>query len=132
VSERTSQAPFVGRRYPRLEDPPLLRGEARFVADLHPPRMLEVAFVRSPIAHGAIRSIDTQSARKLPGVHAVYTIADLRNVLTADRLPLQFPSNVLPQDVGPFILASEEVCFVGESIAMIAADSRYVAEDARN
>jgi CO/xanthine dehydrogenase Mo-binding subunit len=41
VSERTPQAPFVGRRYLRLEDPPLLRGEARFVADLHPPRMLE-------------------------------------------------------------------------------------------
>jgi carbon-monoxide dehydrogenase large subunit len=105
VSERTPQAPFVGRRYLRLEDPPLLRGEARFVADLHPPRMLEAAFARSPIAHGVIRSTDTQAAHKLPGVHAVYTLADLRSVLTADRLPLQFSSNLLPQDVGPFILA---------------------------
>jgi carbon-monoxide dehydrogenase large subunit len=62
--------------------------------------MLEAAFARSPIAHGVIRSTDTQAAHKLPGVHAVYTLADLRSVLTADRLPLQFPSNLLPQDVG--------------------------------
>ncbi len=121
---------FVGRRLLRLEDPPLLRGEARFVADLHPPRTLEAAFVRSPVAHGVIRSIDTQRPRKLTGVHAVYTLADLRSVLTADRLPLQFPSSVLPRDIGPFILAADEVCFVGEAIAMVVADNRYVAEDA--
>jgi aerobic carbon-monoxide dehydrogenase large subunit len=130
VTERTPAARFVGRRHLRLEDPPLLRGEARFVADLHPPGMLEVAFVRSPVAHGVIRAIDTEAARKLPGVHVVYTLAELRGVLTADRLPLQFPSSVLPQDIGPFILASEEVCFVGEAIAMVVAGSRYVAEDA--
>ncbi len=130
MRDGTRSAPFVGRRHLRLEDPPLLRGEARFVDDLRPPRVLEVAFVRSPVAHGIIRSIDTQLARKLPGVHAVYTLADLRSVLTADRLPLQFPSSVLPQDVGPFILAAEEVCHVGEAIAMVVADSRYVAEDA--
>ena len=92
--------------------------------------MLEAAFVRSPVAHGVIRSIATQRARKLTGVHAVYTLADLRSVMTGDRLPLQFPSSVLPQDIGPFILAGDEVCFVGEAIAMVVADNRYVAEDA--
>ncbi len=130
MSDGTPPTRFVGRRHLRLEDPPLLRGEARFVGDLHAHGMLETAFVRSPIAHGIIRSIDTQRARKLRGVHAVYTLPDLRSVLTANRLPLQFPSKVLPQDVGPFILAAEEVCHVGEAIAMVVADSRYVAEDA--
>jgi carbon-monoxide dehydrogenase large subunit len=130
VSGRPRPARFVGRRHPRLEDPPLLRGQGRFIGDLHLPGTLEVAFVRSSIAHGIVRSVDTRSARKLRGVHAVYTLADLRSVLTADRLPLQFPSNVLPQDVGPFILAAEEVCFVGEAIAMVVADNRYLAEDA--
>ena len=121
---------FVGRRHPRLEDPALVRGQGRFVDDLHPPGLLEVAFLRSPVAHGLIRSIDASAARALPGVHAVYTLADLRAAMTADRLPLQFPSTVLPQNIGPFILADKEVSFVGEAIALVVADSRYIAEDA--
>ena len=63
-------------------------------------------------------------------MHAVYTLADLRCVLTADRLPLQFPSTVLPPNISPFILASSEVCYVGEAIALVVADKRYIAEDA--
>jgi carbon-monoxide dehydrogenase large subunit len=77
-----------------------------------------------------IKAIDVAAARALPGVHAVFTLADLRPVLTAERLPLQFPSDVLPPNISPFILASKEVAFVGEAIAFVVADSRYVAEDA--
>jgi carbon-monoxide dehydrogenase large subunit len=121
---------YIGRRQARLEDPALLRGTGRFVDDMHPPGLLEAAFLRSPVAHGLIRSIDTTTARSLPGVHAVYTLADLRRILTADRLPLQFPSTVLPPDISPFILASREVCYVGEAIALVVADNRYIAEDA--
>lgn len=124
------QTPYIGRSYPRVEDWTLLRGAGRFVDDLHPSGLLEAAFLRSPTAHGLIRSIDTSAARALPGVHAVYTLADLRQVLTADRLPLQFPSNVLPADISPFILAGSEVSYVGEAIALVVADTRYVAEDA--
>ena len=87
-------------------------------------------FCAVPTAHGLIRSIDTSAARALPGVHAVYTLADLRPVLTADRLPLQFPSSVLPPDISPFILAGKEVSYVGEAIALVVADKRYIAEDA--
>src|SRR3954470_1699936 len=101
--------PYIGRRHPRVEDPELVRGKGRFVDDLNPPGLLEAAFLRSPPAHGLIRSIDTSAARPLPGVHAVYTLADLRPVLTADRLPLQFPSTVLPPNISPFILAGKEV-----------------------
>jgi carbon-monoxide dehydrogenase large subunit len=126
----TQTKSHIGRRTPRAEDPFLLRGVGRFVDDLHPPGLLEAAFLRSPTAHGLIRSIDTTAARALPGVHAVLTLADLRPVLTADRLPLQFPSNVLPPDISPFILANREVAYVGEAIAMVVADHRYIAEDA--
>ncbi len=66
----------------------------------------------------------------LPGVHAVYTLADLRRVLTADRLPLQFPSADLPPDISPFVLAGKEVSYAGEAIALVVADTRYIAEDA--
>jgi carbon-monoxide dehydrogenase large subunit len=125
-----AQQPYVGRRVPRVEDPALLRGAGRFVDDIHRPGQLEAAFLRSPIAHGMIKAIDVAAARVLPGVHAVFTLADLRSVLTADRLPLQFPSDVLPPNISPFILASKEVAFVGEAIALVVADSRYVAEDA--
>jgi carbon-monoxide dehydrogenase large subunit len=57
-------------------------------------------------------------------------LADLRPVLTADRLPLQFPSTVLPANISPYILADKEVCFVGEAIALVVAENRYIAEDA--
>ena len=100
---------YIGRRYPRVEDHALVRGAGRFVDDLKLPGLLEAAFLRSPVAHGVIRSINVSKARALPGVHAVYTLADLRPVLTADRLPLQFPSTVLPPDISPFILAGKEV-----------------------
>src|SRR5882757_4502337 len=122
--------PYIGRRYPRVEDRTLVRGTGCFVDDLRPPGLLEAAFLRSPTAHGLIRSIDTSAARALPGVHAVYTLADLRPILTADRLPLQFPSSVLPPDISPFILADKEGSYVGEAIALVVADKRYIAEDA--
>src|SRR5436190_23466778 len=121
---------YIGRRYPRVEDPALVRGRGRFVDDLNPPGLLEAAFLRSPVAHGLIRSIDTSAARALPGVAAVYTLPDLRSVLTADRVPLQFPSSVLPPDISPLILAGKEVSYVGEAIELVVADKRYIAEDA--
>jgi aerobic carbon-monoxide dehydrogenase large subunit len=121
---------YIGHRQLRLEDRPLLLGTGRFVDDIHKPNLLEAAFLRSPIAHGLVHSVDTSAARKLDGVHAVYTLADLRPALTADRLPLQFPSNVLPPNISPYILAGKEVSFVGEAIVLVVAETRYVAEDA--
>jgi carbon-monoxide dehydrogenase large subunit len=121
---------YIGTPYPRVEDPALIRGDGHFVDDIHRQGQLEAAFLRSPVAHGLIKSIDTHAAKALPGVHAVYTLADLREVLTADRLPLQFPSDVLPPNISPFILAAKEVAFVGEPIVLVVAESRYIAEDA--
>ncbi len=121
---------YIGRRQLRVEDRPLLLGAGRFIDDIHKPNLLEAAFLRSPIAHGLIRSVDASAARALHGVHAVYTLSDLRPVLTADRLPLQFPSTKLPPNISPFILADKEVSFVGEAVALVVADNRYLAEDA--
>src|SRR5258708_359185 len=76
----------IGRPLHRLEDPPLLTGTARFVDDIALPGVLQVAFVRSPHAHAAIRRIDVGAARALPGVHAVLTLDDLKKVLARPRM----------------------------------------------
>jgi carbon-monoxide dehydrogenase large subunit len=121
---------YVGQPVKRIEDRPLLTGTGRFVADLRFPDMLEAAFVRSPHAHAAIRSIDVSAARRHPGVHAVLTLADLAPLLSSERLPLQFRTAQLPPDITPLVLAKDEVSFVGEAVAVVIAPTRYLAEDA--
>src|SRR5690606_26239822 len=81
-------------------------------------------------AHARIVAIDVAAARAHPGVRAVYTLADLKGVLSSERLPLQFRSTTLPDDITPFVLAKDEAAFVGEPVALVIADSRYIAEDA--
>src|SRR5262249_53763985 len=92
--------------------------------------MLHAAFVRSPHAHALIRSVDTAVASRMSGVAAVYTAKDLENAGVRLRMPLGFPSTTLPDNITPFVLTPSEVCFVGEAVAMVVADSRYIAEDA--
>src|SRR5262249_33112592 len=130
-SRRMSAAPlYIGQPLRRREDAPLLRGEGRFLDDLNFPGTLEAAFVRSPHAHAAIRAIDARTARQAPGVHAVFTIDAIKPLLTQERLPLQFRTAQLPPDITPFVLARDEVAFVGEAVAIVIADTRYQAEDA--
>ena len=121
---------MIGGRVKRVEDPALLRGQGLFVDDIHLGGLLQAAFVRSPHPHALIRAIDTAAAKALPGVTAVYTLADFSPHILSDRLPLQFPTTDFGPDVTPYLLAGEEVCHVGEAVAMVIADSRYVAEDA--
>jgi aerobic carbon-monoxide dehydrogenase large subunit len=121
---------LLGRSVPRLEDARLLRGAARFVDDLDLPGLLHATFVRSPIAHGRIRRVDAAKARALPGVQAVLTHAGLRPVLACDRIPLALPLPAIRFHVDPYALARDEVCYVGEPIALIVAESRRIAEDA--
>jgi aerobic carbon-monoxide dehydrogenase large subunit len=121
---------YIGHSIKRLEDRPLLTGRGRFVADLRFPDMLDAAFVRSPHAHARIRSIDSAAARRAPGVRAVFTFADLKPLLAQERLPLQFRTAQLPSEITPFVLAKDEVAFVGEAVAVVIAETRYLAEDA--
>lgn len=121
---------WFGRAVRRLEDDALLRGQGRFVDDIHLPGMLHAAFLRSPYAHARLGAIDTAAAEALPGVVRVLTYQDLRPLLTCDRIPLAMPSGAIRFDVDPFVLARGEVCHVGEPIALVIAESRHVAEDA--
>jgi len=121
---------YIGKPVRRIEDRPLLTGDGRFVGDLRFSGTLEAAFVRSPHAHARIRSIDTSAARRFPNVHAVLTLADLAPLLAQERLPLGFRTSDLPPDITPFVLARDEVAFVGEAVAAVIAETRYAAEDA--
>jgi aerobic carbon-monoxide dehydrogenase large subunit len=119
-----------GRSVPRQEDRALLTGKGRFVADIRLDGMLHVAFLRSPHAHAKIRSIDVAAARALPGVHAVFTAADIRKHVITDRLAVALPDKTYRQRRDRPILASRETVYVGEPLAMVVAESAYIAEDA--
>ena len=121
---------LIGARIPRLEDAPLLTGKGRFIDDIAVPGMLHACFVRSPHPHAAIRNIDGAAALALPGVHAVLTLDDLADVL-AQRRMLRYSNSGTPLDrFWPFALADGEASYVGEAVAMVLAQSRYLAEDA--
>ena len=119
-----------GQSIARLEDPPLLRGKARFVDDIALPGMVHVAFVRSSFAHAKILSIDCEAARALPGVVAVWTAADILPHVSENKLRVALPSPAFRQELDRPILAESEVVHVGEPVAMVLASDRYVAEDA--
>ncbi len=121
---------YVGSRHTRVEDEALLRGEGRFIDDIHLPGMLECAFVRSTVAHARLRAVDMEAARHAPGVIAVLGLNELLPHLASERLPLGFALETIEGEVTPFVLAKEEVCFVGEAIAVVVAENRYLAEDA--
>jgi carbon-monoxide dehydrogenase large subunit len=111
----------LGARLPRKEDARLMRGRTRFIADMGMPGLREIAFVRSPIAHGRIAGI-----RKPAGAEdAVFVRADLGSV-RAVRAALGIPG-FKPSECPP--LAEGKVRFVGEAVAMCVADTRAEAED---
>jgi aerobic carbon-monoxide dehydrogenase large subunit len=116
-----------GAAVKRIEDPAILRGRGRFVDDISLPGMLEVAFVRSTEAHARIRGVDTSAALAVQGVVAVLTLKDLG---VQQRMVQANPHPLLKQNITQFPLAHDEVCYVGETIAMVVAQNRYIAEDA--
>ena len=130
----TSDGPdrLLGRPLIRNEDPVLLRGQAQFVDDVELPGALHATFLRSPYAHATLGRIDTSAARLHPGVIAVYTAADLGSVCRPSPLvvpPAPVPGLVFNQATHT-PLAVGKVRYAGEPVAMIIAESRYIAEDA--
>ena len=119
---------FVGQPIERLEDFRFVRGRGQYVDDLARNDMLHAAILRSAVAHGRIRTIDVSHAKKVPGVHAVITAADL-----GDAIPL-VPMRLQPmpefEAFGQPVMARDKVRYVGEALAMVLADSAGVAEDA--
>ena len=120
-----------GARVKRLEDPALLTGRGRFVDDVKLPGTLEACFVRSPHAHARIRAIDTRAARALPGVHAVLTADDLPDAMAHAPIPMILPVLGIQAFRTQLCLARDEVRMMREqTIALVVADTRYLAEDA--
>ena len=118
---------YVGTSVTRKEDNRLLRGSGRFVGDIIRPGMLYAAILRSPFPHGKLKRIDTEQARKMPGVVSVITFADMPDVKP-------IPMRLAPRDdlvrALEKPLASDRVRYVGEPLAVVIAESRYQGEDA--
>ncbi|MFI7522872.1 xanthine dehydrogenase family protein molybdopterin-binding subunit [Micromonospora globbae] len=115
---------LIGRPVRRTEDRALLTTGGRYVDDVPLPGCLELVFVRSPLAHGRLRRVDTDAARRAPGVVAVLTAADV------DLPPLPPEAGVLNQKMTTPVLADGVVRFVGEPVAAVLATSRAEAVDA--
>ena len=123
---------YFGKPIRRNEDPRLLTGQALFVDDVHLPGMLHIAFVRSAYAHAVIRSIDTAAAKTMVGVVAIYVAEDLGDYWQPGPLLLPPPpiEGTIFNQRTQVPLAKGKVCHAGEPIAVVVAESRYVAEDA--
>ena len=120
---------YTGASIRRSEDPRILTGAGRYVDDIKLPGMLHAAFVRSPLAHARVLSVDVSAARELPGVAAALTGADIE----AMTVPGPDALSTLMGAGGPTpeftLLATDKVRFVGDPVAIVIAESRYLAED---
>jgi 2-furoyl-CoA dehydrogenase large subunit len=123
-SEPSPEPTYVGRAMEREEDLRLLRGRGRYADDLGtPPRTVHAAILRSPHAHAVIEGIKIDEARKRPGVHAIITGEDVKALSDPFLVVLRAPLH-------QYSLAVDKVRFVGEPVAVVLADDRYLAEDA--
>ena len=104
----------------------MLTGRGRYVDDVNLSGMLHAAFLRSPFPHADIKSVDVSAARKLPGVAAVFTGEDMQ-ARTRPMRPGSAPAGYRYEPV--FALARGKVRFVGDPVAIVVADSRYIAEE---
>lgn len=124
---------FVGQRIKRNEDPRLLTGQGRFIDDIEYPDMLYAAFLRSDYPHARINSIDVTEALKRPGVHAVFTAKDLGEYWHPGPLLVPAPHSIpgVIFNARPQIpIAKDTIRHQGEVVALVLAESRYIAEDA--
>ncbi|MDH2239245.1 molybdopterin-dependent oxidoreductase [Pigmentiphaga sp. GD03639] len=120
----TADAPFVGRRQERVEDAALLSGRGAYGDDLPvKPGTLHAAILRSPHAHARVLGMDTGAAEAHPGVRAVLTGADVKRWSQPFVVGVKSPME-------HWSLAQDRVRYVGEPVAVVVAEDRYVAEDA--
>jgi carbon-monoxide dehydrogenase large subunit len=127
IAVRNEMLGHLGDSVPRLEDPPLITGRGQFVGDINFPHQLHMRVVRSPLAHGTIKGIDTSAARAVPGVVAVWTSEDIDDIP-----PIDFREGSNPQLAlfRQYALAREKVRYVGDPVAAVFAEDAYIAEDA--
>jgi carbon-monoxide dehydrogenase large subunit len=118
---------FIGSAIERVEDLRFLRGRGQYVDDLARARQWHAAILRSPVAHGRLRSIDTRAALAMPGVNAVLTAQDIGKPIPI--IPFRRPNPTIAPYAQP-VIADEVVRYVGEPIAVVLADRAELAEDA--
>ena len=123
MTTTSNQRTWIGKDIKRREDPALLMGTAIYTNDINLPGMLHAAVLRSPYPHARIVSIDTSVAKQLPGVYAVLTGRDAAEII--DPLPA-----FCAEPVVEHAIALEKVRYAGEAVVAVAAESRYIAEDA--
>lgn len=119
---------LIGARVLRSEDPQILTGRTQYIDDVVVPGMLESAVLRSPHPNARIVGIDTTRALELPGVHAIVTGSDI--VSRCDQQPViwqMIPGQFIPEH---YAMATDQARWVGQPVAAVAADNRYLAEDA--
>ncbi len=119
---------YVGKTVPRPNAKRLVEGRGSFVDNINLPRMVHLAFHRSPYAHAKIVSIDTDDARAVAGVVGVYTMDDLKDIMTPWVGTLSHLKGIKSAEQWP--LANGKVFWQGEPIVAVAATSRAIAEDA--
>ncbi len=117
---------YVGARIKRIEDPKLIRGEGSYVDDLTLAGMLHAAFVRSPYGHARVTGVRLDAARAHPGVVAAFAPGDLRNI--QQPFPTMDVDGMRPSPHLP--LADREAVYAGQPVAVVVAESAYVARDA--
>jgi carbon-monoxide dehydrogenase large subunit len=118
--------PLIGTRLRRLEDPRLITGRGRYSGDIDLPGLVHLALVRSTLPHALLSGVDLEEARALPGVLAAWTAADLPDGARhfEDWAPRHVTRRPRP------VLASDEVRYVGEALAVVVAETAYQAADA--
>jgi aerobic carbon-monoxide dehydrogenase large subunit len=119
---------YIGRAVPRPNLARLTQGRGQYVSDVTLPRMAHVAFVRSPYAHARIKTIDTDAAKKSPGVIAVVTGAELSKVITPWVGVLTHLKGI--KSAPQHAIAVERACWQGEAVCAVVARTR--AEAMRN
>lgn len=118
---------YIGKTVPRPNAGKLVQGRGKYVDDVALPRMVHVAFVRSPFAHARINGINAEEAQSVKGVLRVFTGADLAEVCTPWVAVLAHLKGLKSPPEHP--LALDRACWVGEPVAAVVASSRAAAED---
>jgi aerobic carbon-monoxide dehydrogenase large subunit len=119
---------YIGRAVPRPNLDRLMQGRGLYVSDIELPRMAHVVFLRSPHAHARIGAIDASTAKRMPGVIAVVTGEELANTITPWVGVLSHLKGL--KSAPQHAIAIDRVCWQGEAVAAVVANSRALAEDA--
>jgi carbon-monoxide dehydrogenase large subunit len=118
---------LIGQSVHRAEDFRFLKGAGTFIDDMKRDGMLHAVVLRSPVAHGRIRNVDTSAARTIKGVHAVIAAADMGAIPV---IPLRLANLPEFKDYLQPVIAKDKVRYVGEPIAVVVAETQALAEDA--